>query len=155
MECILDNGTRLTTILAASTPNGQKISITLEELGLQYNVHKLEFSKNQQKEPWFLEINRMSHCVNFSKPFHETPTNCILLWTANGRIPAIVDKTSGKPKRVFEGASMQLYLCEKYDEDHKISFPYDSDEYWETVEWLVWMVSCALLIQHRNNYTCR
>lgn len=60
---------------------------------------------------------------------------------ANGRIPAIVDKTSGKPKRVFEGASMQLYLCEKYDKDHKISFPYDSDEYWETVEWLVWMVS--------------
>lgn len=36
---------------------------------------------------------------------------------------------------------MQLYLCEKYDKDHKISFPYDSDEYWETVEWLVWMVS--------------
>lgn len=35
-----------------------KISITLEELGLSYNVHKLEFSKNQQKEPWFLEINR-------------------------------------------------------------------------------------------------
>jgi hypothetical protein len=35
---------------------------------------------------------------------------------------------------------MQLYLCEKYDKDHKISFPYDSDEYWETVEWLVWMV---------------
>lgn len=61
--------------------------------------------------------------------------------TANGRIPAIVDKTSGKSKRVFEGASMQLYLCEKYDKDHKISFPYDSDEYWETVEWLVWMVS--------------
>lgn len=61
--------------------------------------------------------------------------------TANGRIPAIVDKTSGKPKRVFEGASMQLYLCEKYDKDHKISFPYDNDEYWETVEWLVWMVS--------------
>jgi glutathione S-transferase len=42
----------------AGTPNGHKISITLEELGLQYNIHKLEFSKNQQKEPWFLEINR-------------------------------------------------------------------------------------------------
>lgn len=49
---------------------------------------------------------------------------------ANGRIPAIVDKTSGKPKRVFEGASIQLYLCAKYDKDYKISFPYDSDEYW-------------------------
>lgn len=62
---------------------------------------------------------------------------------ANGRIPAIVDKTSGKPKRVFEGASIQLYLCEKYDKDHKISFPYDSDEYWESVEWMVWMVSSS------------
>jgi glutathione S-transferase len=60
--------------------------------------------------------------------------------TANGRIPAIVDKTSGKSKRVFEGASIQLYLCEKYDKEHSISFSYDSDEYWEMVEWLVWMV---------------
>ena len=42
---------------------------------------------------------------------------------------------------MFEGASIQLYLCEKYDKDHTISFPYDSDEYWETVEWLVWMQS--------------
>ena len=42
---------------------------------------------------------------------------------------------------------MQLYLCEKYDKDHKISFPYDSDEYWETVEWLVWMVSCRSKIR--------
>lgn len=41
------------------TFNRHKISITLEELGLSYNVRKLEFSKNQQKEPWFLEINRM------------------------------------------------------------------------------------------------
>lgn len=35
---------------------------------------------------------------------------------------------------------MQLYLCEKYDKENKISFKYDSDEYWESVEWLVWMV---------------
>lgn len=60
---------------------------------------------------------------------------------ANGRIPAIVDKTSGTSKRVFEGASIQLYLTAKYDSSHKISFPYDSDEYWEMVEWLVWMQS--------------
>lgn len=44
---------------------------------------------------------------------------------------------------------MQLYLCEKYDKDHKISFPYDSDEYWETVEWLVWMVSSISQWQQR------
>jgi glutathione S-transferase len=55
---------------------------------------------------------------------------------------------------------MQLYLCEKYDKDHKISFPYDSDEYWETVEWLVWMVSskshaesCSRYIRHAPNAT--
>lgn len=64
-------------------------------------------------------------------------------WTANGRIPALVDKTSGKPKRVFEGASMQLYLAEKYDKENRVSFQYDSDEYWEMVEWLVWMVSLS------------
>ena len=52
------------------------------------------------------------------------------LLPANGRIPAIVDKTSGKEKRIFEGAAIQLYLCEKYDKEHKISFEYDSDEYW-------------------------
>lgn len=45
----------------AATPNGQKISITLEELGVHYNVHKIEMSKNQQKEDWFLEINRKSN----------------------------------------------------------------------------------------------
>lgn len=79
---------------------------------------------------------------------------------ANGRIPAIVDKTSGKPKRVFEGASIQLYLCEKYDKDHKISFPYDSDEYWESVEWMVWMVGSfrcwdvVLALRNDVPFTC-
>jgi glutathione S-transferase len=53
----------------------------------------------------------------------------------------MVDKTSGKEKRVFEGGAMLLYLTEKYDKDNKISFDHDSDEYWETVEWLVWMQS--------------
>ena len=68
--------------------------------------------------------------------------NSYLSAAANGRIPAIVDKTSNTSgKRVFEGASIQLYLTAKYDPDHKISFPYDSDEYWEMVEWLVWMQS--------------
>ncbi|CAJ2512737.1 Uu.00g008560.m01.CDS01 [Anthostomella pinea] len=102
-------------LYTAGTPNGQKISCTLEELGVKYNVHKIDIAKNVQKEEWFLKIN------------------------PNGRIPAIVDKTSGKSLRVFEGASIQLYLCEKYDKDHSISFPYNSDEYWEMLSWLTWM----------------
>jgi len=113
------------------TPNGQKISCTLEELGVNYNVHHVNIAKNTQKEEWYLKIN------------------------PNGRIPAIVDKTSGKPKRVFEGASIQLYLTEKYDKDHRISFPYDSDEYWEMVEWMVWLQSGIGPMQGQANHFYR
>ncbi|KAF7185762.1 Disulfide-bond oxidoreductase YfcG [Pseudocercospora fuligena] len=116
----------------AGTPNGQKINITLEELGINYTVHKIDIAKNVQKEDWFLKIN------------------------PNGRIPAIVDKTSNTSgKRVFEGASIQLYLTAKYDPDHKISFPYDSDEYWEMVEWLVWMQSGIGPMQGQANHFYR
>ena len=45
---------------SGSTPNGQKISITLEELGVKYNAHNIDISKNTQKEEWFLKVNRMS-----------------------------------------------------------------------------------------------
>jgi glutathione S-transferase len=44
-------------LYTSQTPNGIKISITLEELGLPYKVTKIELGKNTQKEPWFLEIN--------------------------------------------------------------------------------------------------
>lgn len=109
-------------LYTSGTPNGQKASITLEELGLPYEVQNIQISKNIQKEDWFLKIN------------------------PNGRIPAIVDKTptsDGKPreKRIFESGALMLYLCERYDPEHKLSYPYDSDEYWEVVEWLVWMQS--------------
>lgn len=43
---------------------------------------------------------------------------------------------------MFEGGAIMLYLCEKYDKDHKISFPYDTEDYWEMCSWLVWMQVC-------------
>jgi hypothetical protein len=55
-------------LYTASTPNGWKASITLEELALPYEVKPVALSKNEQKEDWFLKIN------------------------PNGRIPAIVDR---------------------------------------------------------------
>lgn len=55
------------TLYTAGTPNGQKISCTLEELGIEYTVHKIDLSKNEQKEEWFLEINRQS-CPVFPTP---------------------------------------------------------------------------------------
>src|SRR5947199_10601796 len=89
----------------AQTPNGIKISITLEELGLPYNVHKIELSKNTQKEPWFLAIN------------------------PNGRIPALTDTfTDGKSIRLFESGSIMQYLVEQYDKENKISYLAGSSE---------------------------
>jgi glutathione S-transferase len=109
-------------LYTSGTPNGQKASITLEELGLNYEVKHIQISKNDQKESWYLRIN------------------------PNGRIPAMIDRTptpdgKSREKRIFESGAMMLYLCQKYDPDNKISYPYDSDKYWEVVEWLIWMQS--------------
>ena len=109
-------------LYTSGTPNGQKASITLEELGLKYEVKTIEISKNVQKEDWFLKIN------------------------PNGRIPAIVDKTpaadgTSQEKRIFESGALMLYLCQKYDPEHKLNYPYGTNEYWEVVEWLIWMQS--------------
>jgi glutathione S-transferase len=106
-------------LYTTGTPNGHKISIALEELGLRYSVRRMELRNNEQKEEWFLKIN------------------------PNGRIPAIVDRTKGpdgqpQNRRVFEGASLLLYLTARYDPHHKISYPYDSDDYWEMVNFLAW-----------------
>ncbi len=67
-----------------------------------------------RQEPWFLEIN------------------------PNGRIPALTDiHTDGKPIRFFESGSIMQYLVDRYDPDHKVSYPQGSREYYETNNW-VW-----------------
>ena len=75
-------------LYTAATPNGQKISIALEELGLPYRVHALSFDRKEQKAPEYLKIN------------------------PNGRIPAIVD-TDNDNFAVFESGAILLYLAEK------------------------------------------
>ena len=75
-------------LYTAETPNGWKISITLEELAMPYTVHALALSKNEQKAPAFLKIN------------------------PNGRIPAIVDRDNGD-FAVFESGAIMIYLAEK------------------------------------------
>lgn len=73
------------TLYTAATPNGYKVSVALEEIGLPYEVRKLDLYKAEQKEPWFLAIN------------------------PNGRIPAIVDDGFA----VFESGAILLYLARK------------------------------------------
>jgi glutathione S-transferase len=75
-------------LYTAATPNGWKISIALEELGLAYTVHTLSFSKQEQKTEAYLKIN------------------------PNGRIPTIVDRGNGN-FAVFESGAILIYLAEK------------------------------------------
>lgn len=88
------------TLYTGQSPNGIKISITLEELGLPYHVRKIDMSTSEQKSEWFTAIN------------------------PNGRIPALTDTLEdGSEVNVFESGSIMLYLVERYDHDHIISYP--------------------------------
>ncbi|KAF2772930.1 glutathione S-transferase II [Teratosphaeria nubilosa] len=119
-------------LYTTQTPNGIKISITLEELGLPYQFKKIDISKNTQKEQWFLDIN------------------------PNGRIPALTDKfTDGKLIRVFESGSIMEYLVDRYDKDHKISFPRGSREHVEMTSWLFFMNSGVGPMQGQSNHFTR
>ncbi|HEX6978073.1 MAG TPA: glutathione S-transferase N-terminal domain-containing protein [Alphaproteobacteria bacterium] len=73
------------------TPNGRKVSVMLEELGLPYNVHKINIGKGDQFTPEFVAIN------------------------PNSKIPAIVDPEGpgGKPFTLFESGAILIYLAEK------------------------------------------
>ena len=75
-------------LYTASTPNGWKASITLDELELPYEVHPVNLGAGEQKQEWFLEI------------------------CPNGRIPAIVDRSADN-LAVFETGAIMIYLAEK------------------------------------------
>lgn len=75
-------------LYTAATPNGHKVSIALEELGLPYTLKPLDLTAGEQKRPDFLAIN------------------------PNGRIPAIVDHGAGG-FAVFESGAVLIYLAEK------------------------------------------
>ncbi|RMF18222.1 MAG: glutathione S-transferase [Alphaproteobacteria bacterium] len=76
------------TLYTAPTPNGHKISVMLEEIGLPYEVRVLDLRAGEQKQDWYLKIN------------------------PNGRIPAIVDHDNDD-FNVFESGAIMLYLAEK------------------------------------------
>ncbi|RYP16188.1 hypothetical protein DL765_005246 [Monosporascus sp. GIB2] len=116
-------------LYTAQTPNGIKVSILLEELGLKYDVTAIDISKNSQKEPWFLEIN------------------------PNGRIPAMTDTfTDGTPIRLFESGSIMQYLVDRYDKDHKVSYPHGSREYYEVNNWMGGLGPMQGQLNHFNRY---
>lgn len=96
------------------TPNGQKIAVALEEMGIPYDAHTVNILKGEQFTPEFLAIN------------------------PNGKIPAIVDPQGpgGKPLPVFESGAILLYLAEKSGK----FLPEDPVLKWETIQWLFFQV---------------
>lgn len=93
-----------------STPNGRKVSIMLEECGLEYNVHPINISKDEQFAPDFLKI------------------------APNNRIPAIVDNDNGFS--LFESGAILMYLAKKSGK----FWPQDDEGNWRTIEWLMWQM---------------
>jgi GST-like protein len=97
-----------------NTPNGRKISVALEEMGLQYTVHPVNIGKGEQFNPDFLKIS------------------------PNNRIPAIVDPDGpgGAPISVFESGAILLYLGEKTGK----FLPADLRKRVPVLEWLMWQM---------------
>jgi GST-like protein len=97
------------------TPNGHKIHIALEELGLPYTVHAVDIGEGDQFKPEFLKIS------------------------ANNRIPAIVDRDGpkGKPISLFESGAILIYLAEKTGK----FIPHEPVARYDTLQWLVLQVA--------------
>lgn len=112
------------------TPNGHKISIMLEELGVPYEVHPVNIGKGEQFAPAFLKIS------------------------PNNRMPAIVDPDGpgGRPISIFESGAILQYLGRKYGR----FYPADARARVQVEEWLFWQVGglgpMAGQANHFNTY---
>ncbi|MGM8228304.1 glutathione S-transferase N-terminal domain-containing protein [Cellvibrio sp. ARAG 10.3] len=99
------------TLYTYTTPNGRKISIMLEELGVPYNVKVINLSKREQFDPAFTAIS------------------------PNNKIPAMVDGES-PAVALFESGAILTYLAEKYGR----FLPPSGPARYKTLEWLYWQV---------------
>ncbi len=96
------------------TPNGVKVSIALEELGLPYEAHKVNFQTNDQTTPEFLSLN------------------------PNNKIPAILDPQGpgGQPLALFESGAILIYLADKTGK----LLPADPVQRYQAIQWLMWQM---------------
>ena len=101
-------------LYSLNTPNGVKASIMLEETGLPYEAHLVDFGKNDQTSPEFLSLN------------------------PNNRIPALIDPDGpgGKPLALWESGAILLYLADKTGR----LMPSDPAARWQTVQWLMFQM---------------
>jgi GST-like protein len=93
-----------------TTPNGRKVSIMLEEIGLPYSAHAVDIGKDEQFKPEFLKIS------------------------PNNRIPAIVDSDNGL--HLMESGAILMYLAEKSGK----LMPKDLEKRYRVTEWVMWQM---------------
>ncbi|UVL59559.1 glutathione S-transferase N-terminal domain-containing protein [Pseudomonas sp. B21-032] len=104
----------LLQLYSLPTPNGVKVSIMLEEIGLAYEVHKVSFESNDQLTPEFISLS------------------------ANNKIPAILDPNGpgGQPLALFESGAILIYLAEKTGK----LLPADPARRYQTLQWLMFQM---------------
>ncbi len=108
-------------LYSLATPNGQKVTIMLEELlalgkvDAEYDAYLINISEGEQFSSGFVAIN------------------------PNSKIPALLDRSTSPPTRVFESGAILLYLAEKYD----AFYPKDLAGRAECMSWLFWQMGSA------------
>jgi GST-like protein len=108
-------------LYSLATPNGVKATVMLEELlelghrGAEYDAWLIEIGKGDQFGSGFVAVN------------------------PNSKIPALMDRSGSKPRRVFESGSILLYLAEKFG----AFLPTDPDKRTEALNWLFWQMGSA------------
>ncbi len=105
----------LIQLYTLATPNGQKVSVALEELQLPYEAHRVDIGSNEQFLPEFLTLN------------------------PNNKIPVIIDPLGpgGAPLTLFESGAILLYLAEKTGQ----LLPVDAAERYYCIQWLIFQVA--------------
>lgn len=108
-------------LYSLATPNGQKVTILLEELlalghaGAEYDAWPIRIGQGEQFATGFVAVN------------------------PNSKIPALVDRSGGEPLRIFESEAILLYLAEKFGE----FLPTDAAARAECLSWLFWQMGSA------------
>ena len=120
-EKVLPEGKHPLQLYSMGTPNGQKVTIMLEELlaigitDAEYDAHLIRISEGDQFSSGFVGIN------------------------PNSKIPALFDRSEEQPIRIFESGAILLYLAEKFDH----FLPTERSERTEVLNWLFWLQGSA------------
>ncbi|RPA81400.1 glutathione S-transferase [Ascobolus immersus RN42] len=101
------------TLHAFDTPHTKKVSVLLEELGLDYELKKVDLLAGEQQTAEYKAINVI------------------------GKVPAIVDHTPEGDVAVSDSNAILFYLADKYDKDNKLTFAAGTPEFYEYVQWLI------------------